>query len=371
MKHISRPLIWVISFLLIATIACNQSTPGVIPTLQSTVFDSGRTAYGFFPTPVEVSLEAVFDIYKKIGQHGDVVLMQREIPWKEFVDSAEGQSKAIDDIHNQYILAHQNNLDVIFIVDPLNGLNRREFYNLPFGWKASFGNPDVRSAMTNFTLRVVREFKPAYLGLGSEINTYADTSPHDFNNYVSLYGEIYTLVKAESPDTKIFVTFQWEELNNLIPGLRPDRNPYDINWDQMEIFEPHLDAWVISSYPFIAFPSGADIPEDYYSPLLERTSKPLAVAEGGFPSVGKGTFAGTPQDQVDYLYAIHDQIGNRLDFWIYLILRDFNMEAFEKEMRKGGHGRDSETLSWFAKVGFMELDGTPKPALEIWDGFRK
>ena len=47
------------------------------------------------------------------------------------------------------------------------------------------------------------------------------------------------------------------------------------------------------------------------------------------------------------------------------------MEAFEKEMRKGGHGKDAETLSWFAKIGLMELDGSPKPALEIWDGFRK
>ncbi len=181
--------------LLLAAIACRQSVPAAIPTIQNSVFDSDQTAYGFFPTPAEVSLQAVFDIYKKIGQHGNVVLMQREVPWAEFVRSADGDSKAIEDIHNQYILAHQNNLDVIFIVDPLNGLNRREFINLPFGWRASFANPDVRAAITNFTLRVVREFKPAYLGLGSEINTYADTSPDDFPNYISLYEEIYSLVK--------------------------------------------------------------------------------------------------------------------------------------------------------------------------------
>ena len=152
-----RKPVWFLVILLLAMIACQQSVPAAIPTLQSSVFDTGHTAYGFFPTPTEISLQAVFDIYKKIGQHGTVVLMQREVPWKEFVKSAEGDSKAIDDIHNQYILAHQNNLDVIFIVDPLNGLNRREFINLPFGWKASFANPDVRAAITNFTLRVVRE----------------------------------------------------------------------------------------------------------------------------------------------------------------------------------------------------------------------
>jgi hypothetical protein len=366
-----RKPLWFLVVLIIAAVACQQSAPAVIPTLQSSVFDTNQTAFGFFPTPAEVSLQAVFDIYKKIGQHGNVVLMQREVPWNEFVKSANGESKAIEDIHNQYILAHQNNLDVIFIVDPLNGLNRREFINLPFGWKSSFGNPDIRSAITNFTLRVVREYKPAYLGLGSEINTYADTSPDDFPNYISLYEEIYSLVKAETPDTKIFVTFQWEEMNNLIPGLNPDRKPYEVNWNQMEVFEPHLDVWAISSYPFIAFPTGADIPADYYAPLLDRTNKPLAVAEGGFPSIARGNFPGTQQDQVDYLKAIHDQIGSRLDFWIYLILNDFNMDAYEKEMRKSGHSNDAETLSWFSKVGLMEMDGTPKQGLAVWDDYRE
>ncbi len=350
--------------------ACQQSVLAPIPTLVSSSLGTGKTSYGFFPTPTEISLEAVFDIYKKLGKNGDVVLLQREIPWKDFKTSADGKSSQIDDIHNQYILAHQNNLDVIFIVDPLNGLDRREFYNLPFGWKASFGNPDVRSAMINFTLRIVREFKPAYLGLGSEINTYADTSPEDFKNYLTLYKEIYDKVKEESPGTNVFVTFQWEELNNLIPGFRPDGKPYEINWDQVESFEPRLDIWAISSYPFIAFPSGADIPENYYSPLLERTSKALAVAEGGFPSVPKENVPGSTQDQVDYLNAIHDQIGSRLDFWIYLILSDFNFDAFAREMKKSGHSKDTGTLNWFSRIGLMELDGSPKPSLETWNLIR-
>ena len=168
----------------------------------------------------------------------------------------------------------------------------------------------------------------------------------------------------------IFTTFQWEEMNNLIPGLRQDSKPYEINWDQMEAFEPKLDVWAISSYPFVAFPSGADIPADYYTPLLERTDKPLAVAEGGFPSVPKEDIPGSQQDQVAYLNAIHKQIGARLDFWIYLILSDFNFEAFAKEMRKTGHASDSGTLSWFARIGLMELDGSSKPALETWDLIR-
>ena len=139
----------------------------------------------------------------------------------------------------------------------------------------------------------------------------------------------------------------------------------------MEAFEPELDLWVISSYPFVAFGSGADIPADYYSPLLTRTSKPLAVAEGGFNSRPAGPVPGTPQDQVDYINAIHEQIGGgRLAFWIYLILTDLNLDSYAPLMRRNGQGGDINTLGAFVSVGLREFDGIPKPALQTWDQLR-
>ncbi|MBN1429497.1 MAG: hypothetical protein JXB07_14075 [Anaerolineae bacterium] len=375
----NHKLLAVLSALFVAALACGGAptgTPIPIPTLERSPYDLGRTLYGFFSSPPEISVESVVATYEAISEHGDVVLLQQNIPWKDFVDSAnaqpetEAQPSPITDIHNQYVLAHQNGLEVIFVVDPLNGLDRSEFLGLPFGWEASFANPKVRAAFTNYTLRIVREFHPRYLGLGSEINTYADSYPADFPNYQSLYHEVYQLVKAEAPDTQIFVTFQWEELNNLIPGLAQGE-PYEPNWGQMEDFEPELDVWVISSYPFVVFGSGADIPEDYYSPLLTRTLKPLAVAEGGFSSRPAGPAPGTPQDQVDYVNAIHDQIdGDRMTFWIYLILTDINLDSYAGVMRQHGRGGDVNTLGMFTSVGLCDIDGTPKPALEVWDGFR-
>jgi len=358
--------------LCLAALACGSSAPAPIPTLQSSPYDLARTLYGFFPSPPEVSLQSVIDTYRAIGRHADVVLLQQNIPWNDFVASPDAASRNITDIHNQYLLAHQNGLEVVFVVDPLNGLNRREFQGLPAGWEASFANPKVRSAFTNFTLRILREFHPKYLGLASEINTYADTHPVDFQDYLSLYNMVYDLVKAESPETEVFVTFQWEELNNLIPQVAAGRVARRINWDQVEVFEPRLDVWAISSYPFVVYPSGADIPADYYTPLLSRTSKPLVVAEGGFPSTDIGPFHGTPRDQVDYLNAIHSQIGgDRLAFWIYLLINDFNLNSYAKIMNRNGQGADIDTLGMFASVGLTTADRAAKPALEVWDSFRK
>jgi hypothetical protein len=371
MKKLFALLLILIS---LPALACGTSTASQtlapIPSLASDPFQKQQTNYGFFPSPSEATIQGVFDNYKAMGQHADVSLLQKEIPWQDFEKSADGHSQTIDDIHNQYVLAHQNGLEIIFVVDALNGLNRSQFYHLPFGWQASFGNAKVRAAFTNYTLRVLREFHPRYLGLGSEVNTYMDVHPEDKQNYLSLYREVYDLIKAESPETQVFATFQWEDLKNLAPFPNENRASGQINWDEIEAFEPRLDLWVISSYPFVVFKSGDQIPADYYTPLLARTSKPIAVAEGGYTSQAVGNFEGTPQDQVAYLTAIHSQLGSRLSFWIYLLLRDFNLDSYASMLRQQGASGDVSTLGWFASVGLSQRDGTAKPGLELWDSYR-
>ncbi len=375
-----RNVVFVLFALVFAALACDNGTPPPrdttpTPPVQAehilSSFNLGDTAYGFFPSPPEATLESVLNHFEALGEHADFILIQPNIPWNDFVDGIDGESESRTDLRNQTILAQQNGLEWVFVVDSLNGLNRREFLGLPEGWEASFANPDVRQAFTNFTMWIVQEFQPRYLGLASEINTYLDAHPDDVESYMSLYRDVYDQVKEIAPDTQIFVTFQWADLNNLIPGANEGRQPYQTNWNQIEAFEPRLDLWVISTYPFVIFESGDEIPDDYYTSLLDCTDKPLAVAEGGYSSRMVGPFPGDPQDQVAYLEAIHDQIGDRLNFWVYLILTDLNMDSISGMAHDQGMPEtDINTLSIFAHVGLRESDGTPKPALELWDRYR-
>lgn len=373
MKRHIHPFLIFLSALLLVSLACGQSVPVTpFPARENPASDAGKTIYGFFPSPPKATIVSVIGHFKDLGKYGDFVLFQHNIPWEDFVDSAEGQSQSRTDIANQETLARQNGLDSIYVVDALNGLNRREFSRLPEDWEASFANPKVRAAFTNYTLWVVRNFHPRYLGLASEINTYLDAYPDDAANFVSLYHEVYALVKAEAPDTQVFVTFQWDDLNNMWPQPEEgNRQKFDVNWEQVDAFEPNLDIWVISSYPYFVFPSGADIPADYYSRLLARTDKLVAVAEGGWASRGVGEIRATPEDQVAYLNAIHDQIGSRLAFWVYLVLNDFDMKSYAQfNGNQNVSDTDLNTLSMFSSLGLREMDGTPKPALEVWMGFR-
>ena len=382
-----RPLLLALTTLAIAALACQagEPTPASTSALgeisqptnaasdSTSIFDQNRTAFGFFPAPPEGTTEAVLKHFGNMGESADFILIQPNIPWEDFAQGIEGESQQRTDLTNLTILAQQNGLDWIFVVDPLNGLNRREFFGAPEGWDASFGNPEVREAYTNFTLWIVREFSPRYLGLASEINTYMDARPEDVDNFVSLYKQVYRKVKDEAPDTQIFVSFQWDDLNNMFAPAAEGRPAGQTNWDQIEAFEPELDLWVISSYPYFAFPNGEGIPADYYTPLLDRTNKPLAVAEGGWTteSIGGGAIQGDESGQVDYLQALHDQLGDRMSFWVYLILSDFNMESFAAIMRAEGRVEsDIEGLSTFAAVGLTHFDGTPKPALALWNAYR-
>lgn len=361
-----------LSILLSASLACG-GTPVPLPPPDNSIFDSSRTAYGFFPVAPEATTDSILQLYKDLSLHADFVLLQQNTAWEDFASNVDGESQTRTDITNQTVLARQNNLATIFVLDALNGLNRREFIGLPAGWDAAFSNPNVRTAYKNYALWVVRSFHPRYLGLASEINTYMDAHPEDTPNFISLYNEIYALVKAEAPETQVFVTFQWDDLNNMFPqpeeGNRQRLSP---NWEQIEAFEPNLDVWAISTYPYFVFPSAADIPSDYYSPLLSRTSKPIAVAEGGFSSQAVEFAQGTPEGQVTYLNAIHDQLGSRIVFWVNLTLNDFNMDSYAEFARsKGQDPNDFASLEYFSHVGFINPDRSPKPALAVWDGFRK
>lgn len=367
--------ILVLASLFLPALTCGKSIlpfPDPTYTPRASSFESGCTAYGFFPSPPQVSAKSLFAHYRALSENAEVVLVQEAIPWTDFAKGVEVEATKIDDMRNARKVAEAHNLKSIYFIDPLNGFNRRQFFGLPEGWQNSFANPDIRTAYKNFALRVLREFRPHYLGLASEINTYIESHPEDKENFLSLYNETYAAIKSEAPQTQVFVTFQWEQLNNLV-GDGVLGTPYQIKWEYIEAFEPQLDLWVISSYPFMAFRSAADIPFDYYTPLLTRTEKPLAVGEGGYVSRKTEAFPGTPQDQVNYLTAIHTQIGERLAFWIYLLLSDLDEASYANFFRQQGMKEaDIEVLGYFVNIGLQQRDGkTPKPALALWNFYRK
>lgn len=342
-------------------------TRAPITPVSREVFDFSRTGFGFFPTPPEPSVDSSVENIKNMSDHADVLLFQEQVPWIDFQNGVDAESNRITGVGDLIDYVEFYGMQSIIVVDPLNGLNRRQFQGIPSEWgEVDFSTPEVRTAYKNFAVRLARDFQPDYLGLASEINTYLDAYPEDAEHFISLYKETYAAVKEESPDTRVFVTFQWDDLNRL----DGDGTAFDIKWDQIEAFEPELDIWAISSYPYFAFDTPAEIPDDYYSPLLTRTDKPLAIAESGWTSQEVGDFTGSPEGQAEFLRIVDSQIGGRMVFWINLLYADLNWEDYRLIFAEQGTVEDMTTLSNFVSLGLTSTDGEPKPALAVWDELR-
>jgi len=214
---------------------------------------------------------------------------------------------------------------------------------------------------------VVRVFHPRYLGLASEINTYADAHPDDFVNFVDLCNQTPAAIMAESPDRRAFVTFQWEDLDNL-SIISEGKPAYQIDWDEADACAPQLEVWAISSYPFVR---GLRRRRPGPHRLLHPPLEPHGRTRGG----GGGRLVVRRHCSLPWFDRRSDRIHVRgrdpawrpYNVLIYLVLQDFNAGAYRPLLDAQGFGSQVDTLGWFQSVGLQTYDGASKPGVAVWD----
>jgi hypothetical protein len=133
-------------------------------------------------------------------------------------------------------------------------------------------NKDAQEKYKHVALTLCKNYKTKYVALTIEVNTYyqhPQGSKEDFNRSVKFYIKGYDELKKECPDTKIFVTFQLEELKG-----RGDASwGYDVEpaWELLELFDGRLDVIAFTTYPFPEYTVPEDIPDDYYTRLFKNS----------------------------------------------------------------------------------------------------
>ncbi|MDM7999836.1 MAG: hypothetical protein QUS33_07530 [Dehalococcoidia bacterium] len=223
---------------------------------------------------------------------------------------------------------------------------------------ATLASTEWREAYKEAALDVVRASRPKYLSLGNEVNRWyeeygAETGDDNgFQNWVSLYNEVYDAVKELSPQTKVFCTFARE----MVDELR------EADLKVLTMFDPSkLDLLVFTSYPYSVrkdrtgallaapFNRPADIPDDYYSRALTyMPGKPLGFSEIAWTSAA---FYGGELSQADFL----THLVGRLT---------------------ADQGIDLELMGWCwlydlspdQPIGLITSDGTEKAAYAVWKG---
>ena len=137
------------------------------------------------------------------------------------------------------------------------------------GATISFANPVIRKAYVD-TVKQLAHLRPAYLCLATEINFLALQRLEEYLYFVTLYKEAYREAKRISPETWVFVSFQWEWMR-----IVDAKEPHKIKEHSkvIDIFRPELDVIGLTSYPSPFHGSPAELPHDYYSWLSHHVRK--------------------------------------------------------------------------------------------------
>jgi hypothetical protein len=186
-------------------------------------------------------------------------------------------------------------------------------------------------------------------------------------------------LKARYPSLRVFATVHYEHMMAMtgdavsLQLLIGDGYPNVLTGEVLSLLA-HSDLLALSTYPFMiagnAFvEADGRLDPDYYQrgyDLAARAGRPLAIDQAG--EISRDLY-------LDYLGASFRGSEEKQTAFVEHLLRDAHVHDFEFVINFVGwdygenYGSFPTSLTW-AYTGLVRLDGTPKPALAVWDRYR-
>lgn len=311
---------------------------------------------GFSTLPAERTSDAYLGTFATAAQYGDAILIQRTPPWEDFLPGGSVSNATNDTTRLETALLDQySGLTRFYAIDPTDGVvQRSRLANLPANISPDQGflDPRLREAFIAYTTHVVKNYKPDYLAIGVEINMLYERNPRQFDAFVSLYQEAYDAAKHNNSRTKVFPTFQLEDLEGNFGDIHPP------HWEVIDRFRGKMDVLAISTYPFLSgLRSAAEIRPDYYSQLKKHWDGEIVISETGHASapVEGHVNVGTEEDQQAYLTRLFQESesnGFSMVIWF---------AALDPSFASGG------ASAVFKDIGLRRSDGANKLAWSTWE----
>lgn len=311
---------------------------------------------GFSSLPPELTTGAYIQAFATAAQYADLILIQRTPPWRDFLPGGNISNETAETTRLETALLEQYRpLRLYYAIDPTDGaVQRSRLANLPpsVDVQAGFTDPRVRAAFVAYAAYIAKNYRPAYMALGLEVNMTYERAPEQFEAFVSLYDEAYAVVKGNSPGTKVFPTWQLEDLEGTFGEVHPPR------WELLDRFAGKMDVLAISTYPYLGEArSVADIRQDYYRQLRNRWSGEILIAETGYPSapVEGREAVGTEAEQRAYLERVlteAEELGFTGVVWF---------AALDPAFATTG------PAVAFRDIGLRKADGSNKAAWALWE----
>lgn len=315
---------------------------------------------GFYYTPprfgdVALALENI----DRFSTRAEVVMIHEELPWALLLDGAT----SLEDILNakQDLIAYlkSKGLSIYFMADLTNGLSRGEEPPTLKRLGRSITEALVQQRYRDYVLGFVTRFEPEYVGLTAETNLVRlAADPAVYDAMVQAANAAAADLVSAGVTAPLSVSVQVETAWGVLGGSGTYAG---IEQDLVDF--PFVQVLGLSSYPCFAYAAPENIPDAYYSRLLNGRTLPVIVSEGGWMSEGAGSFVSSPQLQARYIRRQADLLDSVQAYAvIQLLFTDIDLSSVPEPY--------PDTLPLFISLGLMELDGNTfvaKPALAVWD----
>jgi hypothetical protein len=350
------PRFWLLLATLMALLvaACGGGDNEAATTSEASTAVVGREqarpfALGFAAIPASLTDEAYVRTFDTAARHGDAIMIQRAVPWAEMALGAALSADTAATTARERRLLDERDLQLLFAIDPWEPANRGQLAGDAPG--SGFSDAAVTQAYLAYVDFVVERYHPRWLALAIDVDQFAQARPDDLDAFEIAYLAAYDRIKAAAPETQVFVTFQLEDLQGLIPWGAA----HAPQWSLILRFRPMLDLLAVSSFPSFIFPFAGDVPGEYYARLL-AFGKPLALVPVGYasePARGGVTF-GTVAGQQQFLQRILDEAqGGDWELIVWLTQQDPTFAS-------------AQPYDLIERMGLLDRSSDSKPAWAVW-----
>ena len=298
---------------------------------------------GFWPTREDLDLDACFDLLR---QGADVAMFQVRLfqtppSLVRFWDAWFERARAAG--MKTYIALETFGENTPLTPEPWTGP------------QPDCADPEWRAAFEAEAVRLAQKYRPDYFCISVEANVYYAAHPEDYDAFRESFQTTRNAVRAVSPKTAVFATYQYEVLlGRLGTGTA-----------QPEILDGvkslEQDLLGISTYPLYQ-DSAYDpdlLPDDYYAPLQTLSSLPLFFGEIGWYSGSDVTPPSSADAQARFVRRLPTLLaGLHLEAYCWINLVDIARHS----------GTESVFLQMpqFTSLALFDAQLQAKPAWQDW-----
>lgn len=340
----------------VASMAPASTTPE-LPKSAPLATRSWRMGFGGIPPDFKATTAIQgIDIW---SQRAEMAAIHEEAPWTELLAGADPEVLIARDKVDLVRYYRAKGLKLLITVELNDGLARDQEAPQLRKLGRSLAESEVQAVWLAYVTAVARLLKPDWLCLGAETNLVRQIAPQS----------LYAAVRKTANDTaaalrslnlstppRLLASVQVECAWGRLAG---QRNAFTDIGNDLKDF-PFSECVGLSSYPYLAYATPEDIPQDHYSKLVKQAGLPAMVVECGWSSHVVAGVASTPELQARYVKRhaeLLDQLGALAV--VQLFFADLDLSTWQPAQM--------QSLPTFAYIGFAETDFKPKPALAAWD----